>query len=74
MPARKTTGAIYVAIESGFAEVKGQLYQFTKGVTRVRAGHPLLKDHGVFFEPVDEHVTYEVEQATAAPGEKRGEK
>jgi hypothetical protein len=65
---------IYVAIESGVAEIKGQVYPFTKGVTRVRKGHPLLKDHGVFFQPVEEDVHYEVEQATAAPGEKRGEK
>jgi hypothetical protein len=69
----KSKGGVYVAIESGSAEVKGQLYSFIKGVTRVRDGHPLLKDHGVFFEPVDEHVHYEVEQATAAPGEQRGE-
>lgn len=73
MPA-KSKGDIYVAIESGTVEIKGQSYPFTKGITRVRAGHVLLKDHGVFFEPISEHVHYDVEQATAAPGKKRARK
>ena len=65
---------IYVAKESGQAEVDGVPYTFIKNVTRVRAGHPLLKIKGieVLFAPVDERVQYDVEQATAAPGEKRG--
>lgn len=71
MPAAKK-GDIYVAVESGTVRIGDQDYPFTKGVTRVRAGHVLLKDHGVFFEPASEHVHYEVEQATKAPAEKRG--
>ena len=72
MPAKKTE--VYVAKESGHAEIEGVPYVFHKGITRVRAGHPLTKIKGFenIFEPVDEAVHYDVEQATAAPGEKRG--
>lgn len=76
MAANKTD--IYVAKESGSADVKGETYVFHKGITRVRAGHPLLKANPQYFEPIEFHVTYEygkghdVEQATAAPGEQRG--
>jgi len=65
-------GDIYVATESGTCDIKGRQYPFTKGVTRVRAGHELLKACPDYFELVSEHVHYDVEQATAAPGEKRG--
>lgn len=64
-------GAIYVANESGSTEIKGQAYYFTKGVTRVREGHILLKTLPHLFNPIEDHVDYEVEQATKAPGEKR---
>jgi hypothetical protein len=39
----------------------------------VRAGHPLLKRREDHFEPVESFGRFDVEQATAAPGEKRGE-
>lgn len=65
---------VYVARESGAANVDGEDLVFVKGVTRVRGGHPLLKAVPDYFEPVDEAVHYEVEQATKAPGEKRGDK
>jgi hypothetical protein len=65
-------GDVYIAKESGSAEVDGRTLTFTKGITRVRAGHPLLKGREGLFEPVDDVVHYDVEQATAAPGEKRG--
>lgn len=65
---------IYIATDSGHAEVNGVPYTFHKGITRVRAGHPLTKIKGFenIFEPVDASVHYDVEQATNAPGEKRG--
>lgn len=66
-------GAVFVAKESGSTEIKGESYVFVKGVTRVREGHPILKTCPEYFEPVEEHVHYDVEKATAAPGEKRGE-
>jgi hypothetical protein len=65
-------GDVYVARESGSAEVDGKVLTFTKGMTRVRAGHPLLKGREHLFDPIDTTVHYDVEQATAAPGEKRG--
>jgi hypothetical protein len=37
----------------------------------VRAGHPLLKGREEHFEPVESFGRFDVEQATAAPGEKR---
>jgi hypothetical protein len=70
--ARVNKSDVYVARDSGSAEVNGEVLTFTKGVTRVRAGHPLLKGRESLFEPIDETVHYDVEQATAAPGEKRG--
>jgi hypothetical protein len=62
---------IYVAIESGSAEVEGKPFIFIRGVTRIRYGHPALRQIGQFFKPVEENVHYDVERATAAPGEKR---
>jgi hypothetical protein len=40
----------------------------------VRAGHPIMKRREDLFEPVSSFGRFDVEQATAAPGEKRGEK
>jgi hypothetical protein len=37
----------------------------------VRAGHPLLKGREEHVEPVESFGRFDVEQATAAPGEKR---
>lgn len=61
---------IYVAKESFATELDGQPVIVQKGVTRVRAGHPLLKGRATLFEPLTVH--YDVEQATAKPGEARG--
>lgn len=63
---------VYIAIESGSAAVDGKPFTFVRNVTRVRAGHPALKQLGQFFRPVEDFVHYDVEQATSAPGEKRG--
>lgn len=63
-------GKIFVATESGTVDFGGQYYAFTRGVTRVREGHPLLKVLPDYFKPIDVH--YEWETATAEPGEKRG--
>ncbi len=64
---------VYIAKDSGSAEIKGEVYVFHKDVTRVRAGHPLLKAVPDAFHPVTDRIHYDVEQATKAPGEKRGE-
>jgi hypothetical protein len=39
----------------------------------VRAGHPIMKRREELFEPIESFGRFDVEQATAAPGEKRGE-
>lgn len=71
MPARKREPDVYVA-KHGFAcEIDGEELRINEG-ERVRAGHPLLRSQATHFEPVDTLVHYDVEQATAAPGEKRG--
>lgn len=73
-PTRRTNpdSQIFVATDSFAAEVDGEVIVAHKGQTRVRAGHPLLVGREHLFEPIDAHVQYEVEQATAAPGERRG--
>jgi hypothetical protein len=68
------TGNVFVATETGVTDLNGTRYNFQAGVTRVRAGHPLLKACPNCFTPDPEAVTYDVETATAAPGEKRGDK
>lgn len=67
----KSEPQVFVAKESGSAEVDGENVTFVKGVTRVRKGHKILEQLRQFFEPADEHLSYDVEAATAAPGEKR---
>lgn len=59
--------AIYVATES-FASASGDAIA---GVTRVREGHKLLKMYPDWFQPIEDQLVREVEQATAAPGETR---
>jgi hypothetical protein len=73
MARKQRGGQVYVARDSGHAEIKGVPYTFHKGITRVRDGHPLTKLDGFehIFEPADEHVHYDIEQATAAPDESR---
>lgn len=61
---------IYVATETFATELDNQPIIVQKDITRVRAGHPLLKGRENLFKLITVH--YEVEQATAAPGEKRG--
>jgi hypothetical protein len=63
-------GDILVATESFVAMVDGVMCTVHKGSTRVRAGHPLVKGHEMWFKVLD--VQYDTEQATAAPGEVRG--
>jgi hypothetical protein len=70
--ARRNQADIYVAKVAFFAEVDGEQVAVAAG-ERVRAGHPLRDAQGGYFEPIDTPVHYEVEQATAGPGEKRGD-
>lgn len=71
MPRGIGTG-VYVARESFFCDVGGEPTPVHAGRTRVREGHELLRRYPHAFEPADTGLAFEVEQATAAPGEKRG--
>lgn len=58
---------VYMALESfttpEFVTVlKGDL---------VRAGHPVMKNRERFFALASERIRFDIEQATAAPGERR---
>jgi hypothetical protein len=64
-------GDIFVANETFTIELSGQPQVIHKGITRVRQGHELLKRAPQYFDPIDLSVQYDVEQATAEPGEKR---
>lgn len=69
--AQKSSG-IYVATTSFACEIDGYPVNVSHG-ERVREGHDLLRLYPQAFEPLEAgRVHYDVEQATAAPGEKRG--
>jgi hypothetical protein len=65
---------VYMANESfAYEGDDGRPFTFIKAVTRVAADHPARKANPQYFDPIDtDHVHYEVEAATKAPGEKRG--
>lgn len=62
-------GSVWVATESFVTDLNGERVVVQGGHTRVRDGHPLLKGHEQSFRRMEVH--FEVEQTTAAPGEKR---
>lgn len=67
MARSKNDPQVYVATESGSADVDGDVITFVKGVTRVRADHKILAQLPAFFEPADEHLSYDgVENAAAS--------
>ena len=71
MPRKQEPKAeIYVARSTGVIRIKGESFTYIAGRTRVRAGHPLLKALPDKFQPLS--LDYDLEQATAAPGERRG--
>lgn len=63
---------ILIATVSGvWVDRDGTEYPYYQGQTRVRSSHPLAKAIPDAFRTLDVH--YDVEQATNAPGEVRGE-
>ncbi|MDH5278196.1 MAG: hypothetical protein OEW53_04025 [Actinomycetota bacterium] len=68
---KQPKGKIYVATQNFTTDYDGVPVSVTAGVTHVREGHPMLLGREVFFKELE--VEYEMEAATAAPGEKRGE-
>lgn len=71
MPRKKPD--YYRAKESFVTVFEGEQLSVGAGEL-VRAGHPLLKRREELFSPVEDFGRFDVEQATAAPGEKRGDK
>lgn len=65
------SGEIFVANRTALIKFEGREIMLRRGVTRVRAGHPLLKGRESLFDAVGVDFEWPVEQATAAPGEKR---
>lgn len=60
---------VYVAKDSFITEFNGEVIRIHKGVDRVAAGHPILIGREHLFEKAG--LRFGVEQATAAPGERR---
>jgi hypothetical protein len=61
----------YIALDTATAELKSGTVTVSKGKA-YPANHPLVKFAPELFE-VGSPFDYEIERATAAPGEKRGE-
>lgn len=60
------------AKESFVTMLDGEVTQVSKG-DLVHPDHPILRGREELFQPAKGHIRFDVEQATAAPGEKRGE-
>lgn len=69
---RPRSDAVFVATETFMCEIDGEQIVVQRGETRVRSGHKLLSKYRGYFQPAEMGVHFDVEQATAAPGEKRG--
>ncbi len=63
----------YVATQSTIRTVDGVEYNVSANETVVDETHPLYREHPHLFKRA-KHQLPEVEQATRAPGERRGEK
>jgi hypothetical protein len=64
---------VYVAKETIHVQTKDGAVVIHKG-ERLREGHPYMRGREEFFSVPDTDVMYDVEAATAAPGERRGAK
>lgn len=64
---------ILVANTTCMINHEGRQIMLRRGVTTVRAGHPITEGREQLFDPITVHFDRDVpvEQATAAPGEKR---
>lgn len=65
---RKREPEYFVATTSGVFKVNGKIEHFKRGQTIVHRDSPLYRAHSKLFTPIDRPS---VEQATAAPGERR---
>lgn len=60
----------YQAKESFVTTLDGEIVQVSAG-DLVHPDHPILKGRSVLFQVAKDYVRFNIEQATAAPGEKR---
>ena len=69
----KSPPSVLVALESFVGEINGERLSFSKG-DAVEADHPIVKQVPHLFGPLVFRypIRDRIEQATAAPGEKRG--
>ena len=72
MPRRPNGGGLFVATQA-FSTMVGNTPTVVQVGERIREGHELLRRYPEYFKPADTGVEYDVEQATAAPGELRGD-
>lgn len=64
MAARKEPEVtIWIARSSGIVKADGQVYRYTRNVTRVRAGHPLLRAVPDKFVPLS--LDFDAQQPVA---------
>ncbi len=63
--------AVLEAKESFVTDINGDIYHVVAGATRLRADHVLNKRYPQHFRPIEEGLTYGLEDASAAPGEVR---
>ena len=66
-------GRILIAKESFTHTFEGAVHVFVQGQSRVREGHPVLCGIEHLFEPILPQPGYDLEDASAAPGTKRGQ-
>lgn len=69
---REKQRKMMVARETGIITLDGAPYAIQAGVTRVSEDSPLVAAAEHLWEPARSHYP-ELEQMTAAPGERRGE-
>lgn len=70
-PKAKATAITYVANQTGVTNLNGAMFTFRSGVTHVSADDPAYKAHPELFTEASDTTRPLVEQATAAPGDKR---
>lgn len=65
---------ILIARETFATQIGDESIVVQKDITRVRADHPVVKANPDAFVEVDDKVLPDIEDATATPGRKRGQK
>lgn len=63
---------VFIATRSFAVEIDGRVVMVKQDKTRVAGDHELVRAFPERFQQAEDSVNFGVEQATAAPGEKRG--